>query len=81
MSRPTTAMSHNCRLCQHARCGRPGGEEFKRISLRAVIDFAAGESWRYQPDINHTVCLLALSDGQLLVPDTAEAGELAILEI
>jgi len=44
-----------------------------------AVRLRAGESWRYQPDINHTVCWLALSAGQL-VPDTVEAGELAIFE-
>jgi len=45
-----------------------------------AVRLRAGESWRYEPDINHTVCWLALSAGQLLVPDTVEAGELAIFE-
>jgi len=45
-----------------------------------AVRLRAGESWRYQPQINHTVCWLALSAGQLLVPDTVEAGELAIFE-
>jgi hypothetical protein len=42
--------------------------------------FHAGESWRYQPDIHHTVGCLAVSAGERLVPDTVEAGELAIFE-
>jgi len=45
-----------------------------------AVRLRAGESWRYQPDIHHTVSWLALSAGQLLVPDTVEAGELAIFE-
>jgi len=45
-----------------------------------AVRLRAGESWRYQPDIHHTVCWLALSAGQLVVPDTVEAGELAIFE-
>jgi redox-sensitive bicupin YhaK (pirin superfamily) len=45
-----------------------------------AVRLRAGESWRYQPDVNHTVSWLALSAGQLLVPDAVEAGELAIFE-
>jgi redox-sensitive bicupin YhaK (pirin superfamily) len=52
----------------------PGSLNYLAVRLRA------GESWRYQPDIHHRVCWLALSAGQLLVPDTVEAGELAIFE-
>jgi redox-sensitive bicupin YhaK (pirin superfamily) len=52
----------------------PGSLNYLAVRLRA------GESWRYQPDINHRVCWLAVSAGKLLVPDTVEAGELAIFE-
>lgn len=45
-----------------------------------AVRLRAGESWRYQPDINHAVCWIALSTGRLLVPDIVEAGELAIFE-
>jgi redox-sensitive bicupin YhaK (pirin superfamily) len=45
-----------------------------------AVRLRAGESWRYQPDINHTVCWLAVSTGQLHAPDSVEAGELAIFE-
>jgi hypothetical protein len=44
------------------------------------VRLRAGESWRYQPDINHTACWVALSTGRLLIPDSVEAGELAIFE-
>src|SRR5256886_11816400 len=60
----------------------PGSLNYLAVRLRA------GESWRYQPDINRTVCWLALSAGQLLVPDTVHtsaatlrAGERRIDEI
>src|SRR5206468_3574018 len=52
----------------------PGSLNYLAVRLRA------GESWRYQPDNDHMVCWLALSAGQLLAPDTVEAGELAIFE-
>src|SRR2546428_9636115 len=52
----------------------PGSLNYLAVRLRA------GESWRYQPDINHTVCWLALSAGQLLVPDTVAARDLALFD-
>jgi redox-sensitive bicupin YhaK (pirin superfamily) len=52
----------------------PGSLNYLAVRLRA------GESWRYQPDAHHTVGWLAVSAGELLVPDTVEAGELAIFE-
>jgi redox-sensitive bicupin YhaK (pirin superfamily) len=45
-----------------------------------AVHLRAGESWRYQPGIDHTVRWVALSTGRLLVPDRVEAGELAIFE-
>jgi redox-sensitive bicupin YhaK (pirin superfamily) len=45
-----------------------------------AVRLRAGESWRYQPPIDHTVCWVALSTGRLLVPESVEAGELAIFE-
>jgi redox-sensitive bicupin YhaK (pirin superfamily) len=39
-----------------------------------------GESWRYQPPSDHTVCWVALSTGSLDVPERVEAGELAVFE-
>jgi redox-sensitive bicupin YhaK (pirin superfamily) len=52
----------------------PGSLNYLAVRLRA------GESWRYRPDKHHTVGWLAVSAGELLVPDTVEAGELAIFE-
>jgi redox-sensitive bicupin YhaK (pirin superfamily) len=52
----------------------PGSLNYLAVRLRA------GESWRYQPDAQHTVGWLAASAGELLVPDMVEAGELAIFE-
>jgi hypothetical protein len=45
-----------------------------------AVRLRAGESWRYQPAIDHTVCRVALSTGRLLVPESVGAGELAIFE-
>jgi redox-sensitive bicupin YhaK (pirin superfamily) len=58
-----------------------------RSSLKApaslnylAVRLRAGEFWRYQPAIDHTVGWVALSTGRLLVPESVEAGELAIFE-
>jgi redox-sensitive bicupin YhaK (pirin superfamily) len=45
-----------------------------------AVRLRAGESWRYQPAIDHTVGWVALSRGRLHVPERVEAGELAIFE-
>jgi redox-sensitive bicupin YhaK (pirin superfamily) len=45
-----------------------------------AVRLRAGESWRYQPAVDHTVGWVALSTGRLRVPERAEAGELAIFE-
>jgi redox-sensitive bicupin YhaK (pirin superfamily) len=45
-----------------------------------AVRLLAGESWRYQPAIDHTVGWVALSTGRVRVPERAEAGELAIFE-
>jgi redox-sensitive bicupin YhaK (pirin superfamily) len=45
-----------------------------------AVRLKAGESWRYQPPADHTVCWVALSTGSLAVPDRLNAGELAIFE-
>ena len=45
-----------------------------------AVRLAAGESWRYQPAIDHTICWVAPSTGRLLVPERVEGGELAIFE-
>jgi redox-sensitive bicupin YhaK (pirin superfamily) len=45
-----------------------------------AVRLRAGEFWRYQPAIDHTVGWVALSTGRLFVPERVEAGELAIFE-
>jgi redox-sensitive bicupin YhaK (pirin superfamily) len=45
-----------------------------------AVRLRAGESWRYQPAVDHTVGWIALSMGRVRVPETVEAGELAIFE-
>lgn len=45
-----------------------------------AVRLRAGESWRYQPAVDHTVGWVALSTGRLRVPERVEAGELAIFE-
>src|SRR5438128_6368042 len=45
-----------------------------------AVRLRAGEFWRYQPALDHTVGWVALSTGRLLVPESVEAGELAIFE-
>src|SRR5438309_119010 len=45
-----------------------------------AVRLPAGESWSYQPPIDHTVGWVALGSGRLLAPETIEAGELAIFE-
>ena len=42
------------------------------------VRLKGGESWRYQPPADHTVGWVALSTGSLLVPERAQAGELAV---
>jgi redox-sensitive bicupin YhaK (pirin superfamily) len=45
-----------------------------------AVRLRAGESWRYQPAVGHTVGWVSLSTGRLRVPESMEAGELAIFE-
>ena len=45
-----------------------------------AVRLRSGESWRYQPAIDQTVGWVAVSTGRLRVPETVEAGELAIFE-
>jgi redox-sensitive bicupin YhaK (pirin superfamily) len=45
-----------------------------------AVRLRAGESWRYQPAIDHTVGWVSPSTGRIRVPDSVEAGELAIFE-
>jgi redox-sensitive bicupin YhaK (pirin superfamily) len=40
----------------------------------------AGESWRYDPPSDHTVCWVALSRGSLAVRERVQQGELAVFE-
>jgi redox-sensitive bicupin YhaK (pirin superfamily) len=45
-----------------------------------ALRLRAGESWRYQPPANHSVCWVALATGSLAVPEPVQAGELAAFE-
>jgi redox-sensitive bicupin YhaK (pirin superfamily) len=45
-----------------------------------AVRLRAGESWRYQPPVDHTVGWVSLSRGRLRVPERVEPGELAIFE-
>ena len=44
------------------------------------VRLKAGESWSYRPPADHTVGWVALSTGNLAVPERVEAGELAVFE-
>jgi redox-sensitive bicupin YhaK (pirin superfamily) len=51
------------------------------VSLNYLaVRLPAGKSWHYQPAVGHTVGWVAVSTGRLRVPETVEAGELAIFE-
>lgn len=45
-----------------------------------AVRLRAGESWRYQRGVDHTVGWVSLSTGRLRAPERVEAGELAIFE-
>jgi redox-sensitive bicupin YhaK (pirin superfamily) len=45
-----------------------------------AVRLKAGDSWRYEPPANHTICWVALASGRLAVPEPAEAGELVAFE-
>jgi redox-sensitive bicupin YhaK (pirin superfamily) len=45
-----------------------------------AVRLNAGESWRYQPPADHSVCWVALATGSLAVPEPVQAGELASFE-
>jgi redox-sensitive bicupin YhaK (pirin superfamily) len=45
-----------------------------------AVRLRAGESWRYQPGVDHTVAWVSPGTGRLRVPERVEAGELAIFE-
>ncbi len=59
------------------------GSATSAIAAPSPINYLAvrlkpGESWRYDPPADHTVCWVALSTGSLAVPEPVEAGELAV---
>jgi redox-sensitive bicupin YhaK (pirin superfamily) len=45
-----------------------------------AVRLKAGETWRYEPPADHTICWVALASGRFSVPEPAEAGELAVFE-
>jgi redox-sensitive bicupin YhaK (pirin superfamily) len=45
-----------------------------------AVHLRAGESWRYQPASDHNVGWVSVSTGRIRVPESVEAGELAIFE-
>jgi redox-sensitive bicupin YhaK (pirin superfamily) len=45
-----------------------------------AVRLKAGESWRYQPPADHTVCWVALASGRLVAPEPVLAGELVAFE-
>jgi redox-sensitive bicupin YhaK (pirin superfamily) len=51
----------------------------KRVNYLDV-QLAAGESWTYQPPLDHDVAWLAVSAGTIRTPDSVSAGELVAFE-
>jgi redox-sensitive bicupin YhaK (pirin superfamily) len=45
-----------------------------------AVRLKAGETWRYDPPADHSVCWVALASGGLAVPEPVEAGELVAFE-
>jgi redox-sensitive bicupin YhaK (pirin superfamily) len=45
-----------------------------------AVHLKAGESWRYQPPVSHTVAWLAVARGALATAERVEAGELVTFE-
>jgi redox-sensitive bicupin YhaK (pirin superfamily) len=45
-----------------------------------AVRLKAGETWRYQPPVGHTVCWVALASGRLVGPEPVLAGELVAFE-
>jgi redox-sensitive bicupin YhaK (pirin superfamily) len=45
-----------------------------------AVRLKAGETWRYEPPADHSVCWVALASGRLAVPEPVEAGELVAFE-
>jgi len=53
----------------------PGSITYVAVSLQAR------ETWLFRPGINHTVAWISLSIGRAQVPETVDAGELAIFDL
>ena len=45
-----------------------------------AVRLEAGETWRYEPPIDHTISWIALASGRLTVSEPAEVGELVAFE-
>lgn len=45
-----------------------------------AVRLKAGETWRYEPPADYTICWIALASGRLAVPEPIEAGELVAFE-
>jgi redox-sensitive bicupin YhaK (pirin superfamily) len=45
-----------------------------------AVRLKAGESWRYEPPVGHSVAWIALATGSLAVPEQVQAGELVAFE-
>jgi redox-sensitive bicupin YhaK (pirin superfamily) len=45
-----------------------------------ALRLKAGETWRYEPPVDHDVCWVALASGRLAVPEPVEAGELVAFD-
>ena len=45
-----------------------------------AVRLKAGETWRYEPPADHTICWVALASGSLADPEPVQAGELAVFE-
>jgi redox-sensitive bicupin YhaK (pirin superfamily) len=45
-----------------------------------AVRLKAGETWRYDPPADHSVCWVALASGRLAVPEPVGAGELVAFE-
>ena len=45
-----------------------------------AVRLKAGDSWRYQPPVDHSVAWIAIGKGRVATPQTAEAGELIAFE-
>jgi redox-sensitive bicupin YhaK (pirin superfamily) len=45
-----------------------------------AVRLKAGQTWRYEPPADHTICWVALASGSLADPEPVHAGELAVFE-